>query len=156
MTAPIRRRSQRQRIQPYLPSDLHKRFAAFCAASGTSESAVAQAALTQYLDRTGDFPLLMRRMDRLGRAVERVQRDLDVVSEALAVWIQLWFAHTPSIPEEAKRAARSESAKRYQQFVDHVASKLAGGHRFVDDLAKETLADDSELTALASAERTEQ
>ncbi len=50
------RRSQRRRIQPYIPHDLHKRFAAFCAANGTSESAVAQAALTQYLDRTGDYP----------------------------------------------------------------------------------------------------
>jgi hypothetical protein len=94
----------------------------------------------------------MRRMDCLGRAVERVHRDLEVVSEALAVWFQLWFAHTPSIPDEAKRAARSESAKRYQQFVDHVGTKLAAGHRFVDDLTKESIADPSELSAFASAE----
>jgi hypothetical protein len=52
----------------------------------------------------------------------------------------------------AARAARSESAKRYQQFVDHVGAKLATGHRFVDDLTKESIADPCELSAFASAE----
>jgi hypothetical protein len=44
----------------------------YCAARGLSESALIKSSLSKYLDGTNDATLLLRRMDRLGRARERV------------------------------------------------------------------------------------
>jgi hypothetical protein len=140
-------RVQRHRIQPYLSKALAQRFVAYCAATATTESAVAEAAIAQYLDQTSDHTVLMRRLDRLNRAATRTQRDLDVLAEAFGTFVQIWFAHTPMIPSDAKSGARREAATRYQQFVDHVATKLGRGRQFIDDLVKD-LADVDELDAV--------
>lgn len=152
-TAPSKssRRAGRARIQPYLSAPLRKRFRAYCAATGHTESAIVQAALAQYLDGTSDHALLMRRIDRLGRAFDRLERDVQLLSEAFAVWVQIWFAHTPAIPVDGRDLARRESAARFQQFVDYVATKLSHGRSFVDSLARERIADDQELLETVEA-----
>lgn len=148
---PKAKRGRPARIQPYLPTALRQRFTAYCAATGTTESAVVQAALKQYLDGTSDQALIIRRMDRLGRAIERLERDLGLLSEAFAVWVQIWFAHAPTIPASGRDTARRESAGRFQQYVAHVATRLSAGKRFVDNFAKEKVADDAELASIIQA-----
>ena len=144
-----RGRTERVRLYPYVDAPIAKRLEALCAATGITESAVVQTALGQYLDQISDTTLLMRRLDRLGRAQARVHRDIELLSEAFATWIKLWFAHTPQIPEDARASARVAAQARYRQFVAHLAEQLAEGSRFLDDLPRETVADESELEAAA-------
>ena len=150
MTKLVRR--GRVRLQPYVDVEVSKRLDRFCAATDSTVSAVVLAAVRQYLDGTSDATLVLRRLDRLGRAVARSQRDLEFLSEAFAVFLRVWFAHTPNIPEDSKKAARANAEGRYKQFVEHVAEQFSGGHRFLDDLPYETIGDDAELTAAAAAE----
>jgi hypothetical protein len=140
-------RARRDRITPYVEATIAQRLAAFCGAAGVTESAAVEAALRHYLDKSGDTTLLLRRLDRLGRAQERTQRDLELLSEAFAVWTKLWFAHTPVIHDDGKHAARMTAEKRYRQFTEHLAQQFFGGKRFLDDLPQEVLADRAELTA---------
>jgi hypothetical protein len=97
----------------------------------------------------------MRRLDRLGRAGDRTQRDLELVAETLAMFIQMWLAHTPQIPDDAKTSARTSAHARFQQFVTRLAEKFSGGHRFIDDLPRECLADEAELGQAGSSTITE-
>lgn len=60
-------------------------------------------------------------------------------------FVQFWLAHTPSIGENEKDAARREAWNQYQKFVEYVATQMAGGHRFIDDLVQDTIADEDEL-----------
>jgi hypothetical protein len=140
----------RVRIQPYILAELGERVDDVCASRGVTESAIVEAALRQYLDGTSDKTLLLRRLDRLGRAVERDHRDLEILTETFAVFMRLWFAHTPTIPEDAKQAARMTAEARYRQFVKHVAEQFSGGRRFLDDLPREDLSDDAELDDTAA------
>jgi hypothetical protein len=144
-------RRGRVRLLPYVPADLGERVVSVCASSGVTESAVVEAALRQYLDGVGDRTLLLRRLDRLGRAVERDHRDLELLTETFGVFMRLWFAHTPSISEDGKHAARMTAESRYQQFVQHVAQQFSGGRRFLDDLPRETLSDDAEIDRAGEA-----
>jgi hypothetical protein len=139
----------RVRLQSYVNPPLADRVGRFCAAMGISESALVKSALEQYLDGTADATLVLRRLDRLGRAGARTQRDLELLSEAFAVYIRVWFAHTPNVPEDAKPGARRHAEGRYQQFVQHVAEQFSGGRRFLDDLPHEPIADEAELATLA-------
>jgi hypothetical protein len=123
--------------------------AGFCAASGIAECTVIAAGVEQYLDGTSDSTLVLRRLDRLGRAIARMHRDQELLAEAFSSFIQLWFAHMPSVADEDKPEARATAESRYKHFVEHVVEQFSGGRRFLDDLPRETVAKDDELTALA-------
>ncbi len=143
-----KRKVRRVRVYTRLTDTLRDRLTGYCEASGIAERAVFEAALQQYIDGTSDMTLVLRRLDRLGRAGERMHRDLELLSEAFAVFVRLWFAHTPSVPADAKPVARSTAESRYKQFVEHVVQQFSGGRRFLDDLPREVVADDGELTAV--------
>jgi hypothetical protein len=145
------RRRERVRITPYVEAYVAQRLSEYSAASGLSASMIVQAALLAHLDRTGDTTLLLRRFDRLGRALERAHRDLDFFGEAFGVFVRLWFAYTPQIPEDAKDGARRSSEARFAQFIEHVVERFSGSPRFFDDLPREILADDAELNNAVAA-----
>jgi len=149
MTKTVRR--GRVRLLPYVDPALAQRVDQFCAATDVTVSAVVAAAIGQYLDGTSDATLVLRRLDRLGRAVARNHRDVELLSEAFAVFVRLWFAHTPAIPEAAKGSVRASAESRYRQFVEHVAEQFSGGHRFLDDLPHEAIGDEGELAAVAES-----
>jgi hypothetical protein len=137
------------RLQSYVEPTVAERVDKFCAATGLSESALIKSSVCKHLDGISDATLLLRRLDRIGRAIERGHRDHAFHSEAFAVFVRLWLAHTPSLPEDAKRAARMNAESRYKQFVEHVVEQFSGARRFLDELPKEPLADETELAALA-------
>jgi hypothetical protein len=138
----------RVRLQSYVEPAFADRVNQYCLAMGVSESAIVKSSLDQYLGTTADAKVLLRRLDRLGRAVARSQRDLQLLSHAFGVFTRLWLAHTPRLQEEAKPGARVDAESRYRQFVEHVSEEFSGGRRFLDDLSREVVADDAELDAL--------
>jgi hypothetical protein len=143
-------RRGRARLVPRVSAEIAQRLADVCASTKTTESAVVEAALRQHLDGTSDRTLLFRRLDRLGRALERSQRELEILSEAFGVFVQVWLAHTPTLDDDEKRSARRDAESRYRQFVEHVTRRFSGGRRFLDDLPRESIADDAELDAIAA------
>src|ERR1019366_2166110 len=143
-------KSGRVRLQPYVDAPLAKQLAAYGAATGKTTSFVVQAALRQYLDRTDDKMLLLQRLNRLGRAWERTQRDLEIHMEAFAIYVKLWSAHPPHIPDNAKDPARREAESRFAQFQEYLVEQVQSGSRFVDDLPREVIADEAELSKMAS------
>jgi hypothetical protein len=138
------------RVWTHLSATLRDRLSGYCAVSHLTERAVFEAALEQYISGTSDMTLVLRRLDRLGRAADRAHRDVELLSAAFAVFVRLWFAHTPSLRDEAKPAAREDAESRYRQFMDYVAQEFTGGRRFLDDLPRETIADDAELGSMAT------
>src|SRR5208337_2283534 len=47
---------------------------------------------------------LARRLDRMTRQVERLERDLTISAEALALFIRFWLTITPPLPDSAQTA----------------------------------------------------
>ncbi len=136
---------KRVRIQAYVEPELARKIVQRRMAMGASESGIVRSSLVEYLDGTSDAELLLRRLDRLGRADERLQRDIELLSESFGAFLRIWFAHTPALPEDAKAFARATAERRYQQLIEHVGQRFSGGHRFLDDLPHESVADDAEL-----------
>ncbi len=143
-------RNERVRLQPYVDAPLAKQLAAYSAATGKTTSFVVQAALRQYLDRTDDKMLLLGQINRLRRAWEHTQRDLELFMEGFAVYVKLWFAHTPCVADSAKDSARMTAESRFAQFQEYLVEQFQGGRRFVDDLPREIIADEAELSRMAS------
>ena len=143
-------RRGRARLLPRVPAELAERLSEVCASTNATENAVIEAALRKHLDGTSDRTLLFRRLDRLDRAHERSRRDVELLAEAFAIYVQLWLAHAPTLTEVEKKAARKVAETRYAQFVEHINKQFSGGHRFLDDLPREVIADETELDAIAT------
>src|SRR5262249_1118164 len=95
------------------------------------------AALEQYLDRgESHSALMLRRLDRLAREAVRHQRDLEVLSEAFAVYVRLWCAYLPPLSPQESDSARREGAHKYEQFIEVGSGQLAAGERFAPRVAK--------------------
>jgi hypothetical protein len=139
---------KRVRLQAYVEPELGERVAQRRAAMGTSESGIVRSSVLHYLDDRSDTALLLRRLDRLGRANARLQRDVELLSESFGVFLRTWFAHTPALPDDSKALARAAAESRYRQLVEHVAQRFSGGRRFLDDLPREAVANDAELEAI--------
>jgi hypothetical protein len=125
-----------------VPLELAARLSRHCAAAHVTESAAVEAALREYLDESSDRTLILARLDRLGRAQERTQRDQSAHAEAFATFVKIWFAQTPSIPEDARKAAQSTADARFRQFIECVVAQLSSGAGFIDQLPQEPLTDD--------------
>lgn len=130
----------RQLLKSYVPSELRKRIRQYAAKKGVSESSVTNAALLRYLDDANDGPLILRKLHRIDRELVRSKRDTDLFSEAFAVFVKLWFAHTPRLAEAEKDAAEMSALQRFEEFAEHVAERLSSG----GSLAAELQRDDGE------------
>lgn len=111
----------------YLDDDLTAQLDALAAQPGTSKSAIVADALRQYLGRQGARELdeaLRIRLDRQSRQLERVERDLRVVLESLALFVRYQLTVSASLPEP-DRAARAVGRERFQKFIDQVGRRMA-------------------------------
>ena len=130
-------RSDWIQIHPRLPRELVRRTRGYASGKGASQSAVIQAALDKYLGDANDGTVIVRRLDRVSRAVVGLRRDVGVVAEALGVFVQVWLAHTPRIADADRASAEKAALARFAQFTEHVAVRFASGQSFMSELVRD-------------------
>jgi hypothetical protein len=124
----------------YLTADLVRALDLFSARSGRPKSEIVRAAVASFLSADGPDRLeaaLGRRLDRIVRQIERLERDLAIGTEAQALFVRAWLTATPAVPEAARVAAEAKGRERYAGFVEALGRRLAAGR----SLAKEALED---------------
>lgn len=107
---------------------------------GVPKSTVAEAAIASFLTPDAaqqQEAALGRRLDRINRHADRLERDLEVAVEMLALFVRTWMAATPALPEAAQAAARARSRDRYERFVETLARRLASGRSLSRELTLE-------------------
>ena len=150
------KKPQRERICPYIPADLRREVLVTCVRLKVTESAYVTMALRQAIDGTGDGTILLQRLDRLGRGLERVQRSVDFMGEVLTGYLRSWFAHTPTVApnDEVRRAqARASGETRFRELMEYVRRQFVKGGRFVEQLPIEPLADPAEPDAVRTQQK---
>ena len=75
----------------------------FSARQKQSLSLVAEAAIAAFVspEQTGDA--VLRRLTRMDRALQKLERDNAISSEALLVFVWNWLLATPAVPESPRR-----------------------------------------------------
>jgi hypothetical protein len=117
----------RVRIQPYVSPEVHRKLRAYSAMHDLTDSAVAEAALTEYLGRQEiEEALVLRRMGSVDEAVARLQRDVDVLSQTVAALARYALASAPAeFPPGAGRRAR----QLFTQVLAQAAKEMDSGVR---------------------------
>jgi hypothetical protein len=135
MTSPKpRRRAPRQMLHSRIDNDVYQRLKAYTARLRVEQSAVVSAALAEHLDKSSDMALVLRRLDRISRSLGRLQREVDATSEFNALWVQMWFAHTPALPVDARKAAQQSGNRRFAEMIEYLRRRIAGPKRMLVDL----------------------
>src|SRR5205823_3777036 len=79
-------------------------------------SLIAEAAIASFLtpdDADRRDAALIRRLDLLTRQGDRLERDLSIAAETLALFIRFWLTVTPPLPESAQSAAQAKGHERF-------------------------------------------
>lgn len=122
---------EKVRHQLFLPKPLSDRLETLAAKPGASKSAILGDAVTAWLNRRGASELDDRfglRLDRMSKALSRIERDDDVILETLALFIR--FELSIQVPlAENDQAGRAIAAKRFEAFVAQVGRQVAAGRR---------------------------
>ena len=120
----------KERLSVYLDRQVMRSLTDYADRRNKSKSLVAEAAIASFLSPDAserDEATFVRRLDRLSRQLERLERDVGISVESLALFIRFWLIATPALPEQAQAAARAKGAERYEAFVDALGRRLAKG-----------------------------
>ena len=126
------------RLNIYLSPGLHEEIAGLSAKRKVSKSAVIEAAVASMLSPdSADMreAAFVRRLDRHTRQLERVERDLAIAIETIALFVRFWLAVTPPLPESAQATARAKGAERYRDFVEALGRRLQRGNSLVREIS---------------------
>ena len=79
--------------------------------------------------------VFVRRLDLLTRQVERLERDLTIGVESLALFIRFWLTVTPALPEDAQAAAQAKGRERFESFLEILGRRLAKGNTLLREVS---------------------
>ncbi len=131
------RLDRKKRLSVYLDSDLMRLLADFADRREHSRSIVAEAAIASFLSPDADDrqeAAIVKRLDRIDRNIQRLERDIGIANEAFAIFMRSWLTSTASLPEAAQAAARAKGAERYDRFLDALGRRLAKGPRLTQEV----------------------
>jgi predicted transcriptional regulator len=120
-----------------LPIELADALAAFAAQKRVTQLAVMEAALASLMSPDGADRLeaaLARRLDRMSRQIERVERHVKVSNEALALFVRFWLIRTPPLPDGMRPSAEAQGRERYEHFIESLGRRIAGSRTLADEV----------------------
>jgi hypothetical protein len=127
---PLPKRPTRSRIQTSIKGDVHERIDLYRARYGMTEARFIEAAAVDKLDGIGDAKTI-------GRHLAQLNQQLEVMSELMNLFVQLWMEHTPPLPQADRAASRRQTKAAYQDFVQQVVRNLSGGSGFLRAYTKD-------------------
>jgi hypothetical protein len=124
----------------FLEPEHAKRLEEIAVHKGISKSSIIAASLSSYLamgDAEQREALMARRLDRLSRQFDRLDRDQYILIETVALYVRYYLTVSLPVPEGQQEAARAQGRLRFTQFVEQLARHLQRGRSLVRDIQPE-------------------
>jgi predicted transcriptional regulator len=128
----------KEQFTVYLEPDLMKALNEYAERRIKPKSLVAEAAIASFLSpdtAERQEATLARRLDRITRQMEKLERDVGISVETVALFIRFWLMATPSLPEQTQAAARAKGGERYEGFMQALGRRLAKGPSFIQEVS---------------------
>lgn len=130
----------RDRLNLTLPVEMIEKIKDLSDRKNISRSAIVEAAIASFLSpdhadqREAAFT---RRMDRLSRQVQRLERDLGVTAETVTLFVRFWLTITPPLPSDAQATAQVKGRERYEGFIETLGMRLQKGQSFLREIPED-------------------
>jgi DNA-binding transcriptional MocR family regulator len=132
----------RTRMNVYFPPELLRQLIDLADRKKLSRSSIVEAAVNSFLSPDGADRMeaaFTRRLDRLSRQVQRLERDLTISTETLALFIRFWLTVTPPLPADAQAVAQVKGRERYESFIEALGRKLANGATLSQEIPNDVI-----------------
>jgi DNA-binding transcriptional MocR family regulator len=130
----------RDRMNVYFPPELLKQISDLADRQKLSRSAIVEAAVASFLSPDGSDrreAAFTRRLDRLSRQLQRLERDVGLTAETLALFVRFWLTVTPPLPNDAQAAAQAKGRERFEGFVEALGRRLQKGQSFLREIPED-------------------
>jgi predicted transcriptional regulator len=127
-------------LSVYLEPAIMRALADYAARRGQSRSLIAEAAVASFVSPDLDErreAASAKRLDGIGRHLQRLERDLGISVEMLAIFIRFWLASTPQLPDAAQAASRAKAGERYDSFLEALGRRLAKGPKVLQEIGED-------------------
>jgi hypothetical protein len=143
------------RLNLFIQPDHAKRLDELAAKKGVSKSSIVAAALASWLSPdAGDQreAATAKRLDRLSRQFERLERDQNILIETLALYVRYYLTVSTPVPEAHQEAAKAQGKARFDQFIEQLGRHLLRGRSLVKEVVEEIKPDAARLAEAAMQE----
>ncbi|MEO5322876.1 CopG family transcriptional regulator [Mesorhizobium sp. CC13] len=133
-------RRKKIKISAYLDPDVMTMLAKYAAHRNQPQSMIAEAAIASFLSPDAAErreAAIGKRLDQLDRRMTRLERDLGIAVETLAVFVRFWLTTTPALPEPAAQAARAKASERYEAFITALGRRLVKGPKLRQEIPED-------------------
>ena len=127
----------KRRLNVFLQLEHAYQLCEVAAAKGVSKSSLVATALTNFLSpeiAEARELAATRRLEKLMRQFESLERDQTILMETLALFIRHYLATTAPIAAEYQEAARAQGRARFEQFIEQLGRHLQRGTRVLTAL----------------------
>lgn len=141
-------RKKKTQISVYLDPDIMAMLADYATRRGQSQSMIAEAAIASFLspdDAERREAIVAKRPDQIDRRMTRLERDVGISVETLAIFVRFWLATTPALPEPAAQAARAKAGERYEGFITALGRRLAKGPKLRQEISEDVVGLDGSI-----------
>ncbi len=131
---------KKQRLSVYLEPEVMKALSAHAARRGHSLSLIAEAGIASFLSPDAaerQEAATTKRLDQIDRRMTRMERDVGIAVETLAIFVRFWLQTTPALPEPAAQAARAKAGERYEAFIAALGRRLANGPKLRQEISED-------------------
>jgi predicted transcriptional regulator len=132
---------RKAQLSIYLDPELFGSLEAFAERHDKPRSLVVEAAIRSFLtpdDSDRREAAIAKRLDRIARVLERLERNDTIALETIALFIRFWLTSTPALPEHSSPAARAKGAERYDRFVEALGRRLSSGSSILKEVSLES------------------
>ena len=146
----------RDRLNLSLPVEMITQINDLATRKRLTRSAIVEAAVASFLSPDGADRMeaaFTRRLDRLTRQVQRLERNSGLSTEALALFVRFWLTITPPLPSDAQATAQAKGRERYKGFIEALGRRLNQGRTLFDEIPKDVLGSESQSSEDDDARR---
>lgn len=131
---------RRARLNLFIEPEHARRLDELATKKGVSKSSLVAAALASWLSLASGEQrevAMGKRLDRLSRQFERLERDQNILIETVALYVRYYLTVSAPVPEAHQEAARAQGRLRFTQFVEQLGRRWQKGRRLIDDIERE-------------------
>lgn len=130
----------RTRLNLFIEPEHARRLNELAIKKGVSKSSIVAAALAAWLSPASGGQrdtATAKRLDRLSRQFERLERDQNILIETVALYVRYYLTVSTPVPEAHQEAARAQGRLRFSQFIEQLGRRVQKGRHLLDEVRME-------------------
>ena len=132
--------SVKVRLSVYLDPELMETLASYADRRERSRSLIAEAAIASFLSPDADEAreaAITKRINQLDRRMNRLERDVGIGVEMIAMFVRFWLSNAPPPPETERALLRKQGGDRYDAFMAALGRRLAKGPKVRQEIVED-------------------